>query len=192
MEASNTHTPSLQVFFSITQSHVRHGQPRRNTHREQRSAPRDAPQRVSLSFTRNKRLLTAPNPPETRSVYPAIDPQPLYVAQTYSGKVVLVTGASRGIGQEISLQYARAGAVLAIAARTEDALFETKRAILDVVPCAEVLVLVIDVRDALSAERAVQRVLARFGKLDIVVANAGAISPIEHSTCSAVYMPLFV
>ena len=41
--------------------------------------------------------------------------------------------------------------------------------------------LVVDVRDALSAERAIQTLLARFGKLDIVVANAGAISPIEHS-----------
>jgi len=113
-------------------------------------------------------------------VYPAIDPQPLYAAQTYRGKVVLVTGASRGIGQEISLQYARAGATLAITARTEDALGETKRAILDAVPGTEVLVLVADVRDAQSAERAVQTLLARFGKLDIVVANAGAITPIAQ------------
>lgn len=40
--------------------------------------------------------------------------------------------------------------------------------------------LVVDVRDALSAERAIQTLLASFGKLDIVVANAGAISPIEQ------------
>jgi len=113
-------------------------------------------------------------------VYPAIDPQPLYANQTYRGKVVLVTGASHGIGQEISLQYARAGAALAIAARTEGALGETKCAILDAVPGAEVLVLVVDVRSAQSAERAVQMLLVRFGRLDIVVANAGAISPIEH------------
>lgn len=123
----------------------------------------------------------------SRSVYPAIDPQPLYAAQTYRGKVVLVTGASRGIGQEISLQYARAGAALAITARSEDALSETKRAILNAVPGAEVLVLVADVRDAQSVDRAVQMLLARFGKLDIVVANAGAISPISQSTC----MPRF-
>jgi NAD(P)-dependent dehydrogenase (short-subunit alcohol dehydrogenase family) len=115
-------------------------------------------------------------------VYPAIDPQPLYASQTYRGKVVLVTGASRGIGQEISLQYARAGAAVAITARAEDGLFETKRAIVDAVPGAEVLVLVADVRDAQSVERAVQMLLARFGKLDIVVANAGAISPISQST----------
>jgi NADP-dependent 3-hydroxy acid dehydrogenase YdfG len=99
--------------------------------------------------------------------------------------VVLVTGASRGIGQEISLQYARAGAALAIAARSEEALGETKRVILAAVPSAEVLVLVVDVRDASSAERAVQALLARFGRLDILVANAGAISPFDQSTCQA-------
>ncbi|KAN0132192.1 NAD(P)-binding protein [Lactarius tabidus] len=114
-------------------------------------------------------------------VYPAIDPEPLYAAQAYSGKVVLVTGASRGIGQEISLQYARAGAALAIAARSEEALGETKRVILAAVPSAEVLVLVVDVRDASSAERAVQALLARFGRLDILVANAGAISPFDQT-----------
>jgi NAD(P)-dependent dehydrogenase (short-subunit alcohol dehydrogenase family) len=114
-------------------------------------------------------------------VYPAIDPQPLYDAQVYNGKVVLVTGASRGIGQEIALQYARAGAALAIVARSEDALGETKTAILEAVPSAEVLVVVADVRDPESAERAVQALLARFGRLDILVANAGAITPIKQS-----------
>ena len=80
------------------------------------------------------------------------------------------------------MQYARAGAALAIAARSEEALGETKRAILAAVPSAEVLVLIVDVRDAQSAERAVQALLARFWRLDILVANAGAITPIEQST----------
>jgi 3-oxoacyl-ACP reductase-like protein len=117
-----------------------------------------------------------------RSVYPAIDPQQLYAAQAYQGKVVLVTGASRGIGQEISLQYARAGATLAITARAEDALEETKRAILAAVPSAQVLVHTADVRDVQSVERVVQVVLARFEKLDILIANAGAISEFGPST----------
>jgi NAD(P)-dependent dehydrogenase (short-subunit alcohol dehydrogenase family) len=114
-------------------------------------------------------------------VYPAIDPQPLYAAQAYQGKVVLVTGASRGIGQEISLQYARAGAKLAIVARSEESLGETKSAILAAVPGAEVLVLSAEVRDAQSTEKAVQAVLARFGKLDILICNAGAISPVDKT-----------
>ena len=122
---------------------------------------------------------------QNRSVYPAIDPEPLYAAQTYQGKVVLVTGASRGIGQEISLQYARAGAALALVARSEESLGETKNAILAAVPGAQVLVLAADVRDAQSAARAVRAALARFGKLDILISNAGAISPVEQSKQSA-------
>ena len=44
------------------------------------------------------------------------------------------------------------------------------------------LVLVVDVRESASAEKAVQALLARFGKLDILIANAGAISPFDQST----------
>ena len=80
-------------------------------------------------------------------MYPAIDPQPLYDSQAYSGKIVLVTGVSRRIGQEIALQYARTGAALAIVARSEEALGEAKRAILEAVPAAKVLVIVADARD---------------------------------------------
>ena len=116
-------------------------------------------------------------------MYPTIDPQPLYDTQAYSRKVVLVTGASRGIGKEITLQYARAGAALAILARSEEALGEVKHAILEAVSSAEVLVIVADVRDTQSAECAVQALLARFGRLDILVANAGVISPIGQSRC---------
>ena len=81
------------------------------------------------------------------------------------------------------MQYARAGAALAILARSEEALGEVKHAILEAVSSAEVLVIVADVRDTQSAECAVQALLARFGKLDILVANAGAISPIGQSKC---------
>ena len=42
--------------------------------------------------------------------------------------------------------------------------------------------LVVDVRESASAEQAVQALLARVGRLDILVANAGAISPFDQST----------
>lgn len=95
---------------------------------------------------------------------------------------MLITGASRGIGQEISLQYARAGATLAITARAEDALEETKNAILAAVPSAQVLVHTADVCDVQGVERVVQAVLARFGKLDVLISNAGSISLFGPST----------
>jgi NAD(P)-dependent dehydrogenase (short-subunit alcohol dehydrogenase family) len=100
----------------------------------------------------------------------------LYAAQSYSGKVVLVTGASRGVGRETALQYARAGASVAIVARTVDALDETRDMIVAAVPDADVLVLAADVRDVESVRAAVQGVLRHFGKLDILISNAGAIT----------------
>ena len=110
------------------------------------------------------------------SVYPAIDPKSLYAAQSYSGKVVLVTGASRGVGRETSLQYARAGASVAIVARTVGALNETRDIIVAAVPGADVLVLTADVCDIESVRAAVESAVRHFGKLDILIANAGAIS----------------
>ena len=110
------------------------------------------------------------------SIYPAIDPGPLYAAQSFSGKVALVTGASRGVGRETALQYARAGASVAILARSKDTLDETKEIITAAVPGADVLVLTADVRDMESVRAAVESALRRFGKLDILIANAGAIT----------------
>jgi len=116
--------------------------------------------------------------PVTRrgNIYPAIDPEPLYAARSYSGKVVLVTGASRGVGRETALQYARAGASVAIVARSRDALDETKGIIVAAVPGVDVLVLTADVCDVESVRAAVQGVLRHFGKLDILIANAGAVT----------------
>jgi len=100
----------------------------------------------------------------------------LFASQSYKGKVVLVTGASRGIGQETAIQYARAGASIALVARTEESLTRTTDLIASAAPGAEVLALAADVREAKAAEAAVQRVLERFGKLDVLIANAGSIS----------------
>ena len=99
---------------------------------------------------------------------------------------MLVTGASRGVGRETALQYARAGASVAIVARTTDALAETRDMIAAVTTAqggreADVLVLVADVRDIESARDAVRSVLKRFGKLDILIANAGAITSFTPS-----------
>jgi NADP-dependent 3-hydroxy acid dehydrogenase YdfG len=89
---------------------------------------------------------------------------------------VLVTGASRGIGQEAAIQYARAGASIALVAGTEESLTGTRDSIISAVPDAQVLALAVDVREANSTEAAVQKVLERFGKLDVLIANAGFIS----------------
>jgi hypothetical protein len=107
------------------------------------------------------------------SVYPAIDPQSAYEAQIYKGKSVLITGGSRGIGAETALHYAKCGASLALTGRREDVLEETKQTILQSAPDADIYLVTADVSDEPSMRKAVQGTLDRFGKLDIVIQNAG-------------------
>ena len=87
------------------------------------------------------------------------------------GAVVAVTGASAGIGRECVLAFARAGARVAAAARRLDrleALAAEVRAL-----GGEVLVMKTDVAEADDVHRFVQATVERFGRLDVIVNNAG-------------------
>jgi short-subunit dehydrogenase len=92
---------------------------------------------------------------------------------------VLITGASRGIGAQTALQYARAGASLSLVARTQSALDASKDAILREHPSAKVLTFPTDVRDVKRAEEVVAATVAHFGRLDILIANAGILRPMD-------------
>jgi NAD(P)-dependent dehydrogenase (short-subunit alcohol dehydrogenase family) len=115
------------------------------------------------------------------SVYPFIDPQVHYDAQTYAGKAVLITGASRGIGLETAKFYARAGASLTIVGRRPETLEASKNAILREQPSASVVTFAADVRDVKKAEEAVAATIVHFGHLDILVTNAAVCR--AQSTC---------
>jgi len=91
------------------------------------------------------------------------------------GKVAVVTGASRGIGEAIAYTLAEAGADLAIAARNEERLKQVADKILAFGHSA--LPVRTDLNDLTSIERLVEEVVAYYGHLDILVQNA-AISPI--------------
>ncbi|KAI0266764.1 NAD-P-binding protein [Gloeopeniophorella convolvens] len=117
-------------------------------------------------------------------VYPAIDPRAHYAAQTFKGKVVLITGASRGIGLETAIQYARAGASLTLVSRKQDTLDTSRDAILKQAPTAQVLTFPADVRDVQRAEEAVAVTVAKFGRLDVLVANAAMIRPMTSPFAS--------
>jgi short-subunit dehydrogenase len=92
---------------------------------------------------------------------------------------VLITGASRGIGAQIALQYARAGALLSLVARTQAALDAIKDAILRERPSAQVVTFPADVRDVKKAEEVVAATVAHFGRLDILIANAGILRAMD-------------
>ncbi|KAI0065458.1 NAD(P)-binding protein [Artomyces pyxidatus] len=111
------------------------------------------------------------------SIYPAIDPTPLFAGRAFQGKAVLVTSASRGIGAEIARHFARAGASVALLARNQVQLDDVKAGIEAECPGVHVLVLVADVKDPAKSASAVQATVQAFGRLDVLVANAGAMRP---------------
>ncbi|VDB95506.1 unnamed protein product [Peniophora sp. CBMAI 1063] len=106
-------------------------------------------------------------------VYPYISPEPDFKSQSYAGKVVLITGASRGIGSQTAITFAKAGASVVLIARKQATLDESKDAILKEKPDAQILTFPADVVDSAKAKEAIAATIERFGKLDVVIANAG-------------------
>ena len=85
------------------------------------------------------------------------------------GKVAIVTGASRGIGVAIARTLAGEGAKLVLAARTREQLQQAAAS------CStESLIQEVDLRQPSAAESDVAATLARFGRIDILINNAGA------------------
>jgi NAD(P)-dependent dehydrogenase (short-subunit alcohol dehydrogenase family) len=88
-----------------------------------------------------------------------------------SGKVAIVTGASRGLGQQFACALARAGADLVITARNVDSLRETQEEVeaLD----RRAVALPLELRDLDSNHEMVEAAVAAYGGIDILVNNAG-------------------
>ena len=92
-------------------------------------------------------------------------------ADAFRGQVVIVTGASAGIGRALALQLARQGAKVAIAARRAERLEDVGaecRALQ-----AGVLVVPTDVADEGQCKALVEKTVATFGRLDMLINNAG-------------------
>ncbi len=98
-----------------------------------------------------------------------------------SGRLALVTGASRGIGREIALQMAALGAHVIAVARTPGGLEELDDEI--TAASGQATLVPLDLTDGEGVDRLGGAIHERWGKLDILVANAailGPISPIGH------------
>lgn len=96
---------------------------------------------------------------------------PIFEKLRLDGKVSVVTGASRGLGRAIAIALAQAGSDVAVTARSAGAIEETAAAIREqgrralAVPC--------DVHELNSVAAMVDRVIAEFGQIDVLVNNAG-------------------
>ena len=91
--------------------------------------------------------------------------------QTLKSKVVVVTGASSGIGEATARALAARGAAVVLAARNEEKLRFLEREIL--AAGDQALAVKTDVEDEASVEAMVERTVGEFGALDILVNNAG-------------------
>jgi len=91
----------------------------------------------------------------------------------FSGRSALITGASRGIGRAIAVEFSSAGAELALLGRDRAALEETRAACLEVHPTGKIEIVVADVTQPDASAKAVETALERFGRLDFAIANAG-------------------
>ncbi|HZU02133.1 MAG TPA: SDR family NAD(P)-dependent oxidoreductase, partial [Ktedonobacteraceae bacterium] len=93
------------------------------------------------------------------------------VTFNFSGEVALVTGGSRGLGLEIAQAFGQAGATVVITARRQQWLGEAEHLLRD--QGIAVHALICDVADSSSVEQAVQQALSAYGKIDILINNAG-------------------
>jgi len=102
-----------------------------------------------------------------------------------SGRVALITGASRGIGAEVAVRYAAEGAHVVLVARTVGGLEEVDDRVRGVGGTATLVPL--DLRQHDGIDNLGPAILERFGRLDVLVGNAGALgslSPLGHIPAS--------
>jgi NAD(P)-dependent dehydrogenase (short-subunit alcohol dehydrogenase family) len=97
------------------------------------------------------------------------------LSQLLRDKVALVTGAARGIGRAIAQAYAEHGASVVLG----DVLVEQAQAVAEEIQAAgnAAIALHLDVTDPQSVRQAVDRTVTRFGRIDVLVNNAGVLRP---------------
>ena len=95
------------------------------------------------------------------------------------GKVIIVTGGGTGLGRAATLALARAGADLVIAARRQGPIDEAAAEVEDL--GRKALAISTDVSDSSQVDRMVALTLERFGRVDVLINNAGRTSQNVHS-----------
>jgi NAD(P)-dependent dehydrogenase (short-subunit alcohol dehydrogenase family) len=100
--------------------------------------------------------------------------------QELTNKVAIITGGGYGIGREIGLLFARAGAKVVLAARSADRLESTRAEI--AAQGGECIAIVTDVAQAVDCARMAEQTLASFARVDILINNAGIEGATKNTT----------
>ena len=90
-------------------------------------------------------------------------------------KVVMITGASRGIGEAAARAFADQGARVVLVARSQERIAQIAQEIGDAA-----MAVAADVSDNAQVEAAIAACIDKFGRLDVFVGNAGVIEPVAH------------
>jgi NAD(P)-dependent dehydrogenase (short-subunit alcohol dehydrogenase family) len=118
------------------------------------------------------------------------------MAGRLAGKVAIITGGSRGLGQYCAVAYGREGAIVAVAARTETetdprlpgTIYDTARMVDEA--GGQGFPVVMNVGDQASIEAAVAKVIEKYGRIDILMTNAAIQPPGGISTMSPKHFEL--
>lgn len=94
---------------------------------------------------------------------------------SFSGKTVVITGASRGIGEATARQFATEGANVVLVARSANAIQDIAKSI-----GPNAIAITADVSDYAAVTAAIETAKSKFGTVDILINNAGVIEPISH------------
>ncbi|WP_114938598.1 SDR family oxidoreductase [Mucilaginibacter endophyticus] len=131
-------------------------------------------------------MITNEERPHKQDKQPGIEaemnPAPEYIKDTYrasgklNGKIALITGGDSGIGRAISVHFAQEGANVAIVYLDEDEDAETTKDLVELTG-QRCLLIKGDVKDASFCKKAIEQTVAEFGKLNILVNNAGMQFP---------------
>lgn len=93
--------------------------------------------------------------------------------ESFSGKVVIVTGASSGIGEQLSHQLAARGAILVLAARSEDNLRKVADDCLREYPGTTITIVPTDVSSDEQCRNLIETTVKQHGRIDVLINNAG-------------------
>ena len=110
--------------------------------------------------------------------------------QTLTGKVVVITGSSRGLGLALAEQFGRNGARLVLTARDPEELRRARAHLIKrhaVLDENDIETIACDLAEHEQAQEMIARAINRFGRVDVLVNNAGIISvgPVENQPLSA-------